>query len=187
MSIIDDIIQFNSKFVADKKYIPYISEKTPKKRLAILSCMDSRLTELLPAALNIKNGEAKIIKNAGAIISHPYGSVMRSLIVAIYSLGVRDIMVIGHTDCGVEKLDGNKIIAEMKSLGINTNNAADIDDAGIPCNCSPDLNKWLRGFESVEESVRESVKMIKSHPLIPADITVRGFIMDVSTGKITEY
>ena len=61
--------------------------------------MDTRLTELLPAALGIKNGDVKIIKNAGAIISHPFGSVIRSLLVAIYELGVYEVMIFGHTDC----------------------------------------------------------------------------------------
>ena len=62
--------------------------------------MDTRLIELLPAALGIRNGDAKIIKNAGGVITHPYGSVMRSLLVAILELGVEEVMVIGHTDCG---------------------------------------------------------------------------------------
>ena len=62
--------------------------------------MDTRLTELLPAALGIHNGDVKIIKNAGAVISHPFGSVIRSLLVAIIELGVEEVMVIAHSDCG---------------------------------------------------------------------------------------
>jgi carbonic anhydrase len=174
MFVIDDIIKFNQRFVADEKYVPYISEKNPKKKLAIVSCMDTRLTELLPAALNIKNGETKIIKTAGAIISHRYGSVMRSLIVAIYGLGVSEVMVIGHTDCGMEKLNPESMKEKMKSRGVY------LDDAEV------DLDKWLCGFEDVNESVVSGVNIIKNHPLIPKDVIVRGFVMDVNTGKINE-
>ena len=61
---------------------------SPDKKIAILSCMDTRLTALLPAALGIKNGDVKMIKHAGGVISHPFGSVIRSLLVAIFELGV---------------------------------------------------------------------------------------------------
>lgn len=64
-----------------------------------MTCMDTRLVELLPAALGLKNGDVKIIKNAGAVISNPFGSAVLSLLIAIFELGVEEIMVIGHTDC----------------------------------------------------------------------------------------
>ena len=92
--MIEDIILHNRKFVAERGYEPYETSKYPDKKLAILTCMDTRLTELLPAALGIRNGDAKIIKNAGGVISHPYGSAVRSLLVAILELGVEEIMVI---------------------------------------------------------------------------------------------
>ena len=63
--MIDQIIDFNKSFVAQKGYEKYLTDKYPDKKLAVLSCMDTRLTELLPAALGLKNGDAKIIKNAG--------------------------------------------------------------------------------------------------------------------------
>lgn len=106
--MIEDVIDYNRKFVAEKNYEPYETSKYPDKKLAILTCMDTRLTELLPAALGIHNGDAKIIKNAGGVISHPYGSAVRSLLVAVLELGVEEIMVIGHTDCGVQGMDGKK-------------------------------------------------------------------------------
>ena len=180
MAIIDDILKFNSKFVEDKKYVPYISEKFPKKKLAILACMDTRLIELLPAALDIKNGEAKIIKNAGALISHPFGSVMRSLLVAIYGLGVRDIMIIGHTDCGMERLDLQELVKKMEQRGVFPN------ATGMTCECGTDLHKWLYGFDSTDESIKAGVNMVKNHQLIPKDVTVRGFVMDINTGKLRE-
>ena len=96
--MIEDILAYNKRFVAEKGYEKYITNKYPDKKIAILSCMDTRLTALLPAALGIKNGDVKMIKNAGGIISHPFGSVIRSLMVAIYELGVTEVMVIAHSD-----------------------------------------------------------------------------------------
>ena len=84
--MIEQIVEYNKKFVENKGYEPYLTSKYPNKKLAVLTCMDTRLTELLPAALGLKNGDAKIIKNAGGVITHPYGSVVRSLLVAILEL-----------------------------------------------------------------------------------------------------
>ena len=95
--MIDQIIDFNKTFVAQKGYEKYVTDKYPDKKLAVLTCMDTRLTELLPAALGLKNGDAKIIKNAGGLIITPFDSAMRSLIVAIYELGVEEIMVVAKT------------------------------------------------------------------------------------------
>ena len=67
--MIDQIIAYNKTFVEEKGYEKYITDKYPDKKLAVLSCMDTRLTELLPAALGLKNGDAKIIKNAGGLVS----------------------------------------------------------------------------------------------------------------------
>ena len=103
--MIDELVSYNREFVKNKGYEKYITNKYPDKKIAIVSCMDTRLTELLPASLGIKNGDVKIIKNAGAIISHPFGSVIRSLMVAIYELGVVEVMIIGHTDCGAKHMN----------------------------------------------------------------------------------
>ena len=85
--MIEKFVKFNNEFVEKKEYEKYVTSKYPDKKVAILSCMDTRLTELLPAALGIKNGDVKIIKNAGGVITHPFGSVVRSLLVAIFELG----------------------------------------------------------------------------------------------------
>lgn len=178
MSRIDEMLQFNTKFVENKEYMKFNTTKYPNKKMAILSCMDTRLTELLPAALNLKNGDVKMIKNAGALVSNPFGSVMRSLVVAIYELDVDEICVINHYDCGMQDINSQKIIDTMISRGIDNKN---ID---LICNLGIDLNKWLKGFKSPIESVRETVKLIKTHPLIPKDITVTGLIIDPATGKV---
>ena len=141
--------------------------------------MDTRLTELLPAALNLKNGDVKIIKNAGGVISHPFGSVMRSLMVAIYELGVEDILVIGHWDCGMQGLESSKIIEKMCARDIK---AETID---IIRSCGIDLDLWLKGFEDVETSVRSTVNTIKTHPLFPKDVCIYGLIIDPETGELT--
>ncbi|MBQ5551537.1 MAG: carbonic anhydrase, partial [Bacteroidales bacterium] len=85
--MIDSILNYNREFVAKKGYEKFVTSKYPDKKLAVLSCMDTRLTELLPAALGLRNGDAKIIKNAGGLVISPFDSAMRSLLVAVYELG----------------------------------------------------------------------------------------------------
>ena len=178
--MIEKIMKYNQQFVESRGYEPYITSKYPDKKLAILTCMDTRLTELLPAALGIKNGDAKIIKNAGGVITHMYGSVMRSLLIAILELGVTEVMVIGHTDCGVQGMDGKNMLNELKERGIRQEHLDIINHSGI------DLENWLGGFESVEQSVEDTVYALKNHPLMPKDIVIRGFIMDSVTGRLEQ-
>jgi carbonic anhydrase len=178
--MIKEILEFNENFVQNKEYEPYITSKYPDKKLAILTCMDTRLTVLLPAALGLKNGDAKIIKNAGGVVNHPYGSVMRSLLVGILELGVEEIMVIGHTDCGVQGMDGQKMLKKLTERGVDQKHIDIVRHAGI------DLEKWLGGFDSVETSVKETVDILKNHPLMPEDVKIYGFIIDSVTGKLTE-
>ena len=91
--MIDDILQFNKRFVAGKGYEPYVTDKYLSKKLAILTCMDTRLTVLLQEALGLKNGDAKIIKNAGGIIPSETDSAIRSILVAIYELFANEQLV----------------------------------------------------------------------------------------------
>lgn len=177
--MIEDILEFNKKFVENKGYEKYITNKYPDKKIAILSCMDTRLTELLPAALGIKNGDVKVIKNAGAVISHPFGSVIRSLMVAIYELGVKEVMVIAHSDCGACHMNSKEMIERMKERGVKQETIDMIHFCGV------DFGAWLDGFEDTEKSVKGTVEAIITHPLIPKDITVRGFIIDSVTGELT--
>lgn len=178
--MIEDILEYNKQFVANKGYEKYITNKYPDKKIAILSCMDTRLTELLPAALGIKNGDAKMIKNAGGIISHPFGSVIRSLMVAIYELGVTEIMVISHSDCGACNMSSIQMIERMKARGIKQETIDMIHYCGV------DFDSWLYGFGDTEKSVRGTVSSITNHPLIPTDIKVYGFIIDSLTGELKE-
>lgn len=177
--MIDELLKFNREFVQSKGYEKYVTSKFPDKKIAIVSCMDTRLTELLPAALGLKNGDVKIIKNAGAIISHPFGSVIRSLLVAIYELGVEEIMIVGHTDCGAKHMNSTQMIEKMKARGVTDDHISMIRYCGI------NFESWLHGFETSEGSVRQTVREICTHPLIPSDITVKGFVIDSFTGELT--
>lgn len=177
--MINDILEFNKKFVEDKGYEKYITNKYPDKKLAILTCMDTRLLELLPAALGVKNGDAKIIKNAGGVVSHPFGSAVRSLLVAILDLQVEDVMVIGHTDCGAQSMDAQKMIEKLKDRGVSE------DDINLLRYCGVDFDTWLGGFDCVETSVQNTLEILIHHPLIPKNVRIRGFIMDSVTGELT--
>ena len=177
--MIRDILTYNEAFVANKSYKVYETDKFPEKKLAIVSCMDTRLIELLPAALGIKNGDAKIIKNAGGIISHPFGSAMRSLLIGIYELEIEEILVIGHTDCGARRTDSTKIIDKMTARGIRKESIDMIKYYGI------DFEQWLGGFIDLEQSILKSVEMIRNHPLVPDEIKIHGLIIDSQTGKLT--
>ena len=178
MNKLDEILEFNKDFVENWEYEKYKSSKYPDKKLVILSCMDTRLTELLPKALNLRNGDAKIVKNAGATIIHPFGSIIRSIIVAIYEFDTDEVLVIGHKNCGMSNINGKETINKIINRGVTKETIETLNNSGI------DIKKWLHGFDSVEESVKESVELIKKHPLIPRDIKVHGLIMDSESGKL---
>ena len=82
------------------------------------------MTKLLPAALGLENGDAKLIKNAGALVSHPWGSVMRSLLVAVFELKVEEIMVIAHYDCGMNGLNSKSFLEKVYQYGVATEKLA---------------------------------------------------------------
>lgn len=176
--LLDEILQYNEEFVAEKKYEEYSTNKFPNKRMVILTCMDTRLTELLPKALNIGNGDVKLIKNAGALVSHPFGSIMRSILVAVYQLQADEIFVIGHHDCGMSGMKAEDMIDSMKERGITEETLEMLTYSGI------DVTKWLQGFHNVSDSVRHSVDMIRKHPLIAKDIPVHGLVINPETGKL---
>lgn len=178
--MINEILEFNRQFVDSKGYERFLTDKYPEKKIAIVTCMDTRLVELLPAALGLKNGDVKMIKNAGGVITNPFDSTIRSLLVAIYELGVNEIMVIGHTECGVQGMDAEEMLHLMREKGVSEEHIRLMEHCGI------DLKKWLHGFDETPTAVLETVDLIANHPLITPDVTVRGYIMDSVTGKLTE-
>lgn len=177
--MINDIKEFNRKFVENREYERFATSKYPDKKIAIVTCMDTRLIELLPAALGFRNGDVKIIKNAGATIINPFDSTMRSLLIAVYELGVNEIMVIGHTGCGVQGMDANEMLHIMKERGVSEEHIRLMEHCGI------NLKEWLHGFDDTEEAVRDTVDLIANHPLMPPEgVNVQGFVMDSYTGAL---
>lgn len=176
--MIQEILEHNRRFVEEKGYERFITSKYPDKKIAIVTCMDTRLVELLPAALGFRNGDVKIIKNAGGVITNPFDSTMRSILVAVYELGVREIMVIGHTNCGVQGMDADEMLSHMRSRGIPEEHIT------LMTHCGIDLKSWLHGFEDTDEAVKETVDLVARHPLMPSDIVVRGYVIDTMTGQL---
>ena len=179
-STIGNILAHNRAFVESGEYARYETDKYPDKKLAIVSCMDTRLTELLAAALGLKNGDAKIIKVAGAEVAHPFGSVMRSLLIAVCELGVEDVMIVAHTNCGAQHMSGSGMIDNMRRLGVSD------ERIELAHHCGIDFDHWLAGFGDTEESVRKSMDMVRNHPVMPPHVRVAGFIMDSVTGALVQ-
>lgn len=137
--------------------------KYPERKLIIVTCMDARIN--LEQTLGLQPGEAHILRNAGAIVT---SDMIRSILLSIHALGTNQIMVINHTDCGVKGLkDRNFRENLIKQFGTDT--------------IAPEQ---FYGFNNLKKNVLEQVQKIKSHPWIPKDTIVEGFIADVSTGKI---
>ena len=178
MNALEGILEYNEKFVANKDYVSFTTDKFPDKKMVIISCMDTRLVELLPKAMNIRNGDVKIIKTAGAIVSHPFGSVMRSILVAIYELNASEVYVIGHHDCGMASVSVENMVEKMKMRNVSPETMTIIENSGI------NLKRWLRGFKDVTESVTNSVGIIRNHPLVPQDIKIHGLVISTTTGKL---
>ncbi len=177
---VDTILAHNRTFVDSRAYERYATDKFPDKKLAIVSCMDTRLTELLAAALGLKNGDAKIIKVAGAEVAHPFGSVMRSLLIAVCELGVEDVMIVAHTNCGAQHMSGAEMVEHMRRLGVSD------ERIEIARHCGIDFDQWLAGFGDTEEAVRTSVDMVRNHPVMPPHVRVGGYIMDSETGELAQ-
>mgnify|MGYP004450698055 FL=1 len=173
------MLEHNRRFVESKAYEEYKTSNYPDKKIAIVTCMDTRLVTLLPAALGLKNGDVKIIKNAGGTITNPFDSTMRSILVAVYELGVNEVMIIGHTGCGVQGMNAQEMLHLMKERGV------DEEHIQLMRHCGIDLESWLHGFDDTKTAVLETVDLVKNHPLMAKDVVVRGYIMDSITGELT--
>jgi len=175
----DEILAFNKQFVEGKEYEQYLTtNRPPEKKVVIVTCMDARLTELLPKAMNMKNGDAKIIKNAGAIITSPFGNIMRSVLVALYELHANEVFLVGHHDCGMTGIDPDEVVKHMQARGIPEHVIHTLRHSGI------NLYRWLTGFDSVRESVENSVEIVRNHPLLPPGTPVHGLIIHPDTGEL---
>lgn len=174
------MLAHNARFVQSGAYKDFAPapDSPDASRCVILTCMDSRLSHLLPAALNIKRGEAKMIKTAGAIVSHPWGGIMRSIVVALYELRASEVFVVGHDDCGMRTVAPGEVMKKMLAGGVPEDRFQILEAAGV------DVHRWLKNFVSVDESVLSAVKVIKSHPLVPPNLLVTGLVIDPATGAL---
>jgi carbonic anhydrase len=134
------------------------------KKLAVLACMDARLT--VEQVLGLKTGDAHIIRNAGGIATE---DALRSLIISHHLLGTQEFIVINHTDCGMLTFQDQELLHTLE------------EKAGAAA-VAP---VHFHAFKDLEQNVRRQVSRIKNHPYVQ-NIPVRGFIYDVKTGKLNE-
>ena len=149
--------------------------KYPNRQLAIFTCMDTRLVDFLEPALGIERGQAKVIKTAGNTVTGPFGAVVRSLLIAIYELGVQEIMVIGHEDCGMAHSTSQDLKTKMIARGVHPSAIKMIEG---------DLEHWVDQFHNPVENVKQTVAAIRSNPLVPVDVPIHGLLFDPKTGKV---
>jgi len=179
MDHLTSILEHNRNFVENKDYEEFLTTKYPDKKIVVVSCMDTRLVDLLPRAMNLRNGDAKIIRNAGAIVQQPFGNIMRSILVSLYNLNADEVFVVGHHDCGMTGLNADSILNKAVSeYGVSETTLETLRNAGI------DLDRWLKGFDNVQDSVMRSVQIIKNHPLLPKNTPVHGMLIHPDTGKL---
>lgn len=175
---LDEMLEYNKQFVEGKNYEQYKTDSIPSKRMVVFTCMESRLVELLPRSLNIQNGDVKMLKNAGAIIRKPFDSIMKSILVAVYNLKADQVVVIGHHDCGMSHVDTDALTHKMADRGIPQETIDALQNSGI------DFEDEFHGFDTVEESIAQSVSIIRNHPLLPENVKVHGLVIHPETGKV---
>jgi carbonic anhydrase len=174
MNLLNSILAVNQKFVHPGAFPPL--PKNPKKQFAIFTCMDTRLVDFLEPAMGIKRGDAKVIKNAGNILVDPHhGGVIRSLVAAIFMLGVEEIFVIGHEDCGMSNVNPEQLKSDMIARGISSQAIETL---------VPDLAQWLGAFTCPSENVIDVVSKIRDNPLIPVDVPIHGLIFCPNDGRL---
>lgn len=170
MTLLEEILQHNARFVAERER-PL--SKSPAKRIALFTCMDTRLVEFLEQAMGLRRGDAKVIKNAGNTIIDPSGGVIRSLVVAIFALGCEEIYIIGHRDCGMAQINEDLLEQRMIERGIAPEAIAALQ---------PGLREWLGAFHDPYGNVRRVVDLVRQNPLIPKDVPVHGLMFDPHSG-----
>jgi carbonic anhydrase len=162
MSVIDEVLAANEIYSRThelRKLTP-----RPERKLAVLTCMDTRLSI---RTLGLKTGDAHIIRNAGGIVTE---DSLRSLVVSHYLLGTEEIMVINHTDCGLMHTSEQELRMRVQ----NRAGTAAISPA------------FFYAFQNIEENVRHQLEKLRTHPWIPKEVAVRGFVYDVASGRLRE-
>src|SRR5690349_22687363 len=161
MAVADDLLANNRRFAAAQ--LQRHLDVRPALELAIVTCMDSRLDVF--AALGLDLGQAHILRNAGGIITD---DVIRSLALSQRRLGTREVMLIHHDDCGMQKITEDGFRMELQ------------ETTGI----APSFA--IEAFADVEEDVRQSIRRVRSSPFLPHRDVVRGFVYDVDTDRLRE-
>ena len=161
MGVIDDLVANNVAFAASlpERHL----DVRPRRRLAIVTCMDSRLDVF--AALGLRDGEAHILRNAGGVITD---DVIRSLAVSQRRLGTRDVMLVHHTDCGLQQLTDDGFRAELREA------------TGV----APAFA--IESFTDVDADVHQSILRVRRSDFLPHRDGVRGFVYDVDTHALRE-
>ena len=161
MSYFEQFMQANQAYVAlhGQLNLPI----KPKTRVAIVTCMDSRLH--VAQALGLALGDAHILRNAGGRVTD---DMIRSLVISQQQMGTREIVVLHHTDCGAETFQNEEFQEHLKAeLGVDVS------------------GQDFLPFQDVEESVREDMRLLQESPLIPDDVVISGAVYDVDTGRMT--
>jgi carbonic anhydrase len=163
MSVTDEVVASNQEYARNFKLgnLPM----PPGRKLAIVACMDARLT--VEQLLGLKTGDAHIIRNAGGIVTE---DALRSLVISQQLLGTQEVVIINHTDCGMLTFKDE----DLRSKLLTQTGTATVAPA------------HFHSFTDVEENVRQQIQKVASHPWIPKHIPVRGFIYDVKTGRLKE-
>lgn len=158
---IDDLLDNNRAFATSlpEKHL----DVEPSRRLAIVTCMDSRLDVF--AALGLRDGEAHVLRNAGGVITD---DVIRSLAVSQRRLGTREVMLIHHTDCGMQKITDDGFRGELQ------------EETGV----APAFA--IESFVDVEADVAQSILRVRNSPFLPHRDEVRGFVYDVDDHQLRE-
>ncbi|RSJ92732.1 beta-class carbonic anhydrase [Streptococcus cristatus] len=161
MSYFENFMKANQAYV-DLHGTSYLPIK-PKTKVAIVTCMDSRLH--VAQALGLALGDAHILRNAGGRVTE---DMIRSLVISQQQLGTREIVVLHHTDCGAQTFKNEEFAAFLnQELGVDVS------------------GQDFLPFTDVEESVREDVELLRQSPLIPDDVEISGAVYDVATGRMT--
>ena len=163
MSVIDETLKANQQYAQNFKLGNLAMP--PARKLAIVACMDARLT--VEQFLGLKTGDAHIIRNAGGIATE---DTIRSLLISHYLLGTQEFMIINHTDCGM---------LTFKDEDLRERLERETGTAVVAPN-------HFHSFVDTTVNVRRQIQRVKAHPWIPKNIPVPGFIYDVCTGKLNE-
>ncbi|MFB3814109.1 MAG: beta-class carbonic anhydrase [Terriglobales bacterium] len=163
MSITDDLLRNNQSYV--QKFDKGELAMPPARKVAIVACMDARLT--IEPMLGLNTGDAHIIRNAGGIVTE---DVLRSLIISQQLLGTQEVIIINHTDCGMLTFKDDELRERLQR-----------ETGKLPV-----VPSQFHAFPDVQRNVREQVLKLRTHPWIPQGVSVRGFVYDVKTGRLSE-